>query len=199
MTKQRQRGQKRSQSMSTSKIKRVRLVEPVKRVRDDPTKGDDGLNRKQRRFAEEYVVDLNVTAAAKRAGYSEKTAHVIGHKLLKIAKVAALVEKAQAKLSRRTEISADRVLQELASIGFGPSDPVLPRPSDKIAALLNIGKHIGMFTEKHEVDNRMSILSVSVSAADLESARQLVEGFRSEKMIEGEAVSHEKDEDADPK
>ena len=45
----------------------------------------------------------------------------------------------------------------------------------------------------------MSILNMNVSAADLESARALVEGFRSEKMIEGEAVSHKKDEDADPK
>jgi phage terminase small subunit len=159
---------------------------------DGRKKGDGGLNDKQRRFAEEYVVDLNVTAAAKRAGYSERTAHVIGHKLLKIAKVAALVGKAQAKLSAKTEVNAERVINKLASIAFGETDPSLPKPADQLNALAQLGKHLGLFVERHEVDNRMSILSVNVSAQDLESARALVEGFRAEpKLIEGETIKDE--------
>ncbi|WP_300685447.1 terminase small subunit [Acutalibacter sp. 1XD8-36] len=76
------------------------------------------LSEKQKRFVQEYLVDLNATAAAKRAGYSAKTACEQGARLLANVKVQAEIQKAMEKRQTRTEITQDRVLQELASIAF---------------------------------------------------------------------------------
>lgn len=72
------------------------------------------LTEKQRRFVEEYLVDLNATQAAIRAGYSAKTAKQQGQRLLTNADVHAAVSEAQATRSRRTTIDADWVLTRLA-------------------------------------------------------------------------------------
>ncbi|WP_462327360.1 terminase small subunit [Desulfobaculum sp.] len=82
------------------------------------TKPTKRLTEKQRRFVEEYLVDLNATQAAIRAGYSEKTARAQGYENLTKPDIAAAIEKAQARLARRTDITQERVLQELARIGF---------------------------------------------------------------------------------
>lgn len=76
------------------------------------------LTDKQRRFVDEYLVDLNATQAAIRAGYSQKTAGQIGEQNLKKLEVAAAVQEAQAARAKRTEITQDMVLRELAKIGF---------------------------------------------------------------------------------
>lgn len=76
------------------------------------------LTPKQQRFVEEYLVDLNSTQAAIRAGYSAKTAKSIGHENLTKPDVAAAIEAARAELSKRTEITQDMVIAELAKIGF---------------------------------------------------------------------------------
>ena len=76
------------------------------------------MTPKQKRFVEEYLVDLNATQAAIRAGYSEKTAGRIGSQLLVKTCIANSITKAQSKRSVRTEITQDMVLRELAKIGF---------------------------------------------------------------------------------
>ena len=76
------------------------------------------LNAKQARFVEEYLIDLNATQAAIRAGYSERTAKQQGQRLLTNVDVAAAVSAGQKARSARTEITQDRVLEELAKIGF---------------------------------------------------------------------------------
>lgn len=76
------------------------------------------LNPKQKRFCEEYIVDLNATQAAIRAGYSEKTAGSQAHDLLKKPEIQTYIAKLQEKRSLRTQITADRVLEELAAIAF---------------------------------------------------------------------------------
>lgn len=76
------------------------------------------LTARQERFVAEYLIDLVATQAAIRAGYSKKTAEQQGNRLLGNAKVAAAIAEAQSKRSERTEITQDRVLQELAKIGF---------------------------------------------------------------------------------
>jgi len=76
------------------------------------------LTDKQQRFVKEYLVDLNATQAAIRAGYSQKTAGSIGEENLRKPEIAAAIQEAMEARSRRTEITADRVLQELAKIGF---------------------------------------------------------------------------------
>lgn len=76
------------------------------------------LTNKQRRFVDEYLVDLNATQAAIRAGYSKKTAASIGQENLRKPDIAKAIQEAQAARSKRTEITQDRVLKELAKIGF---------------------------------------------------------------------------------
>lgn len=73
---------------------------------------------KKEAFAKEYVLDLNGTQAAKRTGYSAKTAHVQATRMLKDVKVQEYIKIEMNKRSERTEITADMVLTELARIGF---------------------------------------------------------------------------------
>ncbi len=79
------------------------------------------LTPKQIRFVEEYLIDLNATGAARRAGYSERTADVQASRLLGNVKVQAAISTKQAKRSANTEITAERVLRELARLSF--TDP----------------------------------------------------------------------------
>lgn len=76
------------------------------------------LNDKQKRFVDEYLVDLNATKAAERAGYSKKTGYSHGQRLLKNVEIQKAIEKAQKNLSERTQITQERVLQEYAKIAF---------------------------------------------------------------------------------
>ena len=77
------------------------------------------LNAKQQRFVEEYLIDLNATQAAIRAGYkkSEYT-DTNANKLLENTRIREAIEKAIAERSKRTGINQDRVIQELARIAF---------------------------------------------------------------------------------
>lgn len=77
------------------------------------------LNEKQERFIEEYMIDLNATQAAIRAGYSPKSANINGPRLLSNASVRARVDQRLAETSKRTGINADRVVRELARIALG--------------------------------------------------------------------------------
>lgn len=76
------------------------------------------LTDKQKTFVDEYLLDLNATQAAIRAGYSKKTAQRIGSENLSKPLIQAAIAKAMKARSERTEITADRVLQELAKLGF---------------------------------------------------------------------------------
>ena len=149
------------------------------------------MTKKQKRFVEEYLIDLNATQAAIRAGYSPHTAKDIGCENLAKPNIAAAISKAMAERSRRTGINQDRVLQELARIGFAKItdvvDPetakILPDASeddlaciqsikikpnefgterevklyDKKAALVDLGKHLGLFKDKVELSGDMDL------------------------------------------
>ena len=83
------------------------------------------MTAKQKRFIEEYLIDLNATQAAIRAGYSPETAGSIGNENLKKPEIRARIDKAMAERSKRTGINQDRVLQELAKIAFvNPADVI---------------------------------------------------------------------------
>lgn len=74
---------------------------------------------------EEYLIDLNATQAAIRAGYSPETAYSIGSENLKKPEIRACIEKAMAERSKRTGINQDRIIMELAKIGLlNPKDLV---------------------------------------------------------------------------
>lgn len=76
------------------------------------------LTPKQAAFVREYLVDLNGTQAAIRAGYSEKTAKQIASQLMDKPEVAEAISAAQAERSDRLAISVDGIEQELAKIGW---------------------------------------------------------------------------------
>ncbi|NNU96187.1 terminase small subunit [Anoxybacillus sp. EFIL] len=76
------------------------------------------LTEKQKRFADEYLIDLNATQAAIRAGYSPRSAAEQASRLLKNAKVRAYIDERMAELSRRTGVNQERILRELARIAF---------------------------------------------------------------------------------
>ena len=70
------------------------------------------LTTKQRLFVREYLIDLNATQAAIRAGYSEKTAGAIGHENLKKPEIATAIIEQMGKREERVEIDADYVLNQ---------------------------------------------------------------------------------------
>jgi phage terminase small subunit len=76
------------------------------------------LTAKQQRFVDEYLIDLNATQAAIRAGYSQKTARSISNENLTKPDIQAAIEKGMKARSGRVEITQDMVLRELAKIGF---------------------------------------------------------------------------------
>ncbi|MCO1343423.1 terminase small subunit [Burkholderia multivorans] len=76
------------------------------------------LSAKHQRFVDEYLIDLNATKAAERAGYSKRTAGQIGFELLKKPEIAEAISEAMKAREQRTGITQDRVLRELARIAF---------------------------------------------------------------------------------
>lgn len=76
------------------------------------------LTDKQERFCQEYMIDLNATQAAIRAGYSKKTAHSISSRLLSKVKVQERISELRIEVQKKTDLSLERVLKELAAIAF---------------------------------------------------------------------------------
>lgn len=76
------------------------------------------LSEKQKRFVAEYLIDLNATQAAIRSGYSKKTAQQQGSRLLLNVVVQEELSRQQSKVAERLEITKERIVDELAKIGF---------------------------------------------------------------------------------
>ncbi|MBG7007101.1 terminase small subunit [Pseudomonas aeruginosa] len=74
------------------------------------------LTKKQRLFVDEYLLDLNATQAAIRAGYSTRRATELGYQLLQRSEVAQAIQAAMAERSKRTEVEADYVIRRLREI-----------------------------------------------------------------------------------
>lgn len=153
------------------------------------------LTEKQRRFCEEYLIDLNATQAAIRAGYSEDTAGQIGWENLKKPEIQEYLKTRQNELQEATGITQKRVLEEYAKVAFldirkfytvdGALKPVHDlddeaagalagvevyeektgaedveaigttkkiKTYDKVKALDSLARHLGMFTDKMDVN-----------------------------------------------
>jgi phage terminase small subunit len=89
------------------------------------------LTPKQRLFVKEYLVDLNATQAAIRAGYSAKNAGKIGPELIGKTRIKEAIQVEMDARAKRTEITADRVLKELAKIGFADIKDFLAYRTEK--------------------------------------------------------------------
>jgi phage terminase small subunit len=153
-----------------------------------------GLNAKQARFVDEYLIDLNATQAAIRAGYASANADVTGPRLLGNVGIAAAIAEGQKRLAEKAGVTAEKIVAELAKLGFsnmqdyvgvtadgspfvdlsavdrdkwaavgeitvdhinkreGDETKAVERVkfklADKRAALVDLGKHLGMFTDK---------------------------------------------------
>nr|DAW31648.1 MAG TPA: Terminase small subunit [Caudoviricetes sp.] len=149
------------------------------------------LTLKQKMFIDEYLVDLNATQAAIRAGYSPKTAKDIASQNLAKLNIRIEIDKRMAERSKRVGMNADRVLQELGKLAFVKIEDVIDfetgriKPtatSDDLAAIQSIkikpgeygtereikfydkkatlellGKHLGLWTDKQEIEHTGSV------------------------------------------
>ncbi len=122
----------------------------------------DSLNPKQKRFVEEYLIDLNATQAAIRAGYSKKTAGIQGFDLLKNPKVQGAIAKAQEKLSKRVSVTQEEVIEGLK--GEATYHGRNASPGARVSAWNLLGKHIGMFKDnKLELPSGVNITGFTVT------------------------------------
>ena len=126
------------------------------------------LTPKQQRFVEEYLIDLNATQSAIRAGYSEKTANEQGSRLLANVSISEAIAEAQNKRAERTEITQDYVLTNIQKViercmQVQQVDNCLTQTEDgelaqafmfkeqgALKGLELLGKHLGMFKDKIE-------------------------------------------------
>lgn len=99
-------------------VARKKPVLPLRTSKPSAPAKETKLTPKQQRFVDEYLIDLNATQAAIRAGYSPKTANEQGAQNLAKLSIATEVQKAMDARSQRCEITQDRVLKELARLAF---------------------------------------------------------------------------------
>ncbi|MCT8706999.1 terminase small subunit [Glaesserella parasuis] len=137
--------------------------------------GKSKLKGKQQRFVEEYLIDLNATQAAIRAGYSADTARQIGAENLSKLVIQEAIQDAQNKRAARVNVTQDDVLKgllEIISMSTGKQKitetelskvdgSIVPMDVEKVCfephaankALELLGKHLGMFKDKVDVTN----------------------------------------------
>ena len=144
------------------------------------------LTPKQQRFVGEYLIDLNATQAAVRAGYSEKTANRIASENLSKPVIQEAIQEQMQKRSERTEITQDYVLcglKEVAERCMQRAPVVTPKGEQAVdedgnniwkfdgqtacRAFELLGKHLGMFTDKIIADIRSKVVDFGADDADL--------------------------------
>lgn len=119
---------------------------------------------KQERFIDEYLIDLNATQAAIRAGYSAHSAMELGYQLLQKPSVLGILKNKQEALAKRTELSQEWVISRLKTITERcmQAEPVLDskgiptgeyifQATGANKSLELLGKHIGMFNDKLKI------------------------------------------------
>ncbi len=151
------------------------------------------LTPKQRRFIDEYLIDLNATQAAIRAGYSEKTAYSIGLQNLKKLEIQAEIQKRRNRLQNKLEITQERVLQELAAIAFAngadyakvvnsgllPTVEMIPTeelPPEKLPAIAGIkANQYGVEVKLHDKVKALELLGKYLGTFDGGPAQEQTE------------------------
>jgi len=120
------------------------------------------LTPKQQAFVNEYLIDLNATQAAIRAGYSVKTAQMIGSENLSKPIIQEAVQQALDARADRVEITADNVLKEIATIAFAQiniDDTTIKTP-DKLKGLEMLGRHLVLFSDKLIHEGELQVTKV---------------------------------------
>lgn len=117
------------------------------------------LTEKQKLFVKEYIVDLNATAAARRAGYSYKNADKIGHQLLGKTRVSEAIKNEMVHRAKKLDITADRILNELVKLAFLDITQIVSFDSKKGITLNS--------SDKIDVSALAAVKSISHSKHDL--------------------------------
>lgn len=167
------------------------------------------LAPKQQRFVDEYLIDLNATQAAIRAGYSKKTAEQYGYQLLQKTLVQEAIASGRAKATEKAELSVAWVLERLRTVTERcmQAEPVLDKRGDPVlvetpngelvpaytfqAAPANrslelLGKHLGMFPDKVEHTGKDGGPIQTEELGDTERARRIA--FLLQKGLTGPTV-----------
>lgn len=148
------------------------------------------LTEKQKLFVNEYLIDLNATQAAIRAGYSKKNADKIGSELLGKTRVAEAIHTAQEERAKRTLITADYVLTSLKNVAERcmEAEPVMVKEGNEWVesgvykfdssgankSLELLGKHLKLFTEKVEHSGEITQnVKQDMSKLSVEELKQL--------------------------
>ena len=137
------------------------------------------LTLRQKRFADEYLVDTNATQAAIRAGYSEKTAYSQGQRLLKKVELQTYIEEQLEKMHNEKIADASEVMIYLTSVLRGESESEIvviegdgdgyssarkidkaPDERERLKAAELIGKRYGIFTDKLNVEGSVPVVIV---------------------------------------
>ena len=135
------------------------------------------LTAKQQRFCDEYLIDLNATQAAIRAGYSEKYAHTNASKLLQITTIKEFIESRMAEKESQLIAGQDEVLRYLTSVMRGESKSSVvvveskgdfmtearemqkaPDEKERLKAAELLGKRYGIYTEKMDVEGSIPVV-----------------------------------------
>lgn len=125
------------------------------------------MNAKQRKFADEYLIDCNATQAAIRAGYNKKTAYSQGQRMLKNVEVKAYIDEQLERLHNKKTADAQEVLEYLTAVMRGQHrEQTLQLVGDGVQTITDIdvsarerlkaaeliGKRYGMFKDNVNVD-----------------------------------------------
>lgn len=125
-------------------------VQAVARGSEAMATDERGLTPRQAAFVREYLVDLNATQAAIRAGYAEASAGQQGEQLLKKLEIKAAVDEALAARAAKLEVTAEMVLAGLLKEATRETGPV--SQGAKVRAWELLGKHLGMMTDRSKVE-----------------------------------------------
>lgn len=108
------------------------------------------LTPKQAAFVHEYMIDLNATQAAIRAGYKEKTAYQTGAENLRKPQIQQAIQEARDAREKRSMITVEWVLAQIASIAQDEET----QQRDRLKALELLGKHLGMWERREDTESQ---------------------------------------------
>jgi len=127
----------------------------------------DKLTPKQGLFVKEYLIDLNASAAYLRAGYKSKNPDVDGYNLLVKPSIQKAIQKAMDKRAKRLDITADKVLQEIASIAFDDISNYLDFRTEKVQVGVEDGNPVYDYRTIADVKDSKTINTKNVSEVNI--------------------------------
>lgn len=112
------------------------------------------MKPKQARFVAEFLKDQDATKAARRSGYSAKTARVQGPRLLKDPAIRAAIDEKLGAITENCELTAERILKRIQKIAFSE----LAEDKNVLKACELLGKYMKLFTDRIQVDTPGRVL-----------------------------------------